>query len=83
VQSPQPRKRKLNTEGKEESVAKRRYVQIFFSFLQRPLSSLLYQRFYPHAIMADILYAVGPQIEMRDKDDLLNQVFQVLVRQIR
>lgn len=27
VQSPQPRKRKLNTEGKEESVAKRRYVQ--------------------------------------------------------
>lgn len=28
VQSPQPRKRKLNTEGKEESSAKRRYVQI-------------------------------------------------------
>lgn len=26
VQSPQPRKRKLNAEGKEESVAKRRYV---------------------------------------------------------
>jgi hypothetical protein len=30
VQSPQPRKRKLNTEGKEESVAKRRYADIFF-----------------------------------------------------
>lgn len=29
VQSPQPRKRKLNLEGKEESVAKRRYVQTF------------------------------------------------------
>jgi hypothetical protein len=29
VQSPQPRKRKLNTEGKEESVAKRRYVTFF------------------------------------------------------
>ena len=27
VQSPQPRKRKLNTEGKEESSSKRRYVQ--------------------------------------------------------
>jgi hypothetical protein len=26
IQSPQPRKRKLNTDGKEESVAKRRYV---------------------------------------------------------
>ena len=31
VQSPQPRKRKLNTEGKEESVAKRRYTDKFFS----------------------------------------------------
>jgi hypothetical protein len=29
VQSPQPRKRKLNTEGKEESVAKRRQADIF------------------------------------------------------
>ena len=29
VQSPQPRKRKLNIEGKEESVAKRRYAQIY------------------------------------------------------
>ena len=32
VQSPQPRKRKLNTEGKEESVAKRRYAQNIFFF---------------------------------------------------
>lgn len=31
VQSPQPRKRKLNTEGKEESVAKRRYEMILFA----------------------------------------------------
>jgi len=31
VQSPQPRKRKLNTEGKEESIAKRRYAQTGFS----------------------------------------------------
>jgi len=30
VQSPQPRKRKLNTEGKEESSAKRRYVEEAF-----------------------------------------------------
>jgi hypothetical protein len=29
VQSPQPRKRKLNAEGKEESVAKRRYASNF------------------------------------------------------
>ena len=30
VQSPQPRKRKLNMEGKEESSAKRRYAGLFF-----------------------------------------------------
>jgi len=33
VQSPQPRKRKLNTDGKEESVAKRRYVKTFYCVL--------------------------------------------------
>ena len=33
VQSPQPRKRKLNTEGKEESVGKRRYAQISISYM--------------------------------------------------
>ena len=32
VQSPQPRKRKLNTEGKEESSAKRRYARNIFPF---------------------------------------------------
>jgi hypothetical protein len=37
VQSPQPRKRKLNTDGKEESVAKRRCAKKTF-LLQRPLS---------------------------------------------
>jgi len=30
VQSPQPRKRKLNAEGKEESLAKRRYAELAF-----------------------------------------------------
>jgi hypothetical protein len=35
VQSPQPRKRKLNTEGKEESVAKRRYAYLPI-FVRRP-----------------------------------------------
>jgi len=42
VQSPQPRKRKLNTEGKEESSAKRRYVQIRFSLCSIPPDSLPY-----------------------------------------
>lgn len=28
LSSPQPRKRKLNTDGKEESIAKRRYVKL-------------------------------------------------------
>jgi len=37
VQSPQPRKRKLNTEGKEESVAKRRSADFSFFLLQSPL----------------------------------------------
>jgi hypothetical protein len=37
VQSPQPRKRKLNAEGKEESVAKRRFANSFF-LLQNPPS---------------------------------------------
>ena len=37
VQSPQPRKRKLNTEGKEESVAKRRCAKTKTFLLQRPL----------------------------------------------
>lgn len=32
VQSPQPRKRKLNAEGKEESLAKRRYVENNYPF---------------------------------------------------
>lgn len=42
VQSPQPRKRKLNTEGKEESVAKRRYAkQSFFPLLFAAVSSFL------------------------------------------
>lgn len=42
VQSPEPRKRKLNTEGKEESVAKRRYEIILLAAFLCILHSPLY-----------------------------------------
>jgi len=42
VQSPQPRKRKLNTEGKEESSAKRRYVEMLIFFCIEHLTLALF-----------------------------------------
>jgi len=47
VQSPQPRKRKLNTEGKEESVAKRRYADFFFCCRDNPLFPILISAYTP------------------------------------
>ena len=73
VQSPQPRKRKLNTEGKEESSAKRRYVQISSS-LQHPT---FFQ--FPHVCASsNIFYAVDHQISLtRDGEDLRAPAFRV------
>lgn len=75
VQSPQPRKRKLNTEGKEESVAKRRYL----------LSSLLYfrQSLRTKDVMANMSSFIDPQRETREVEGLLSPVFRALGLRIR
>jgi hypothetical protein len=82
VQSPQPRKRKLNTEGKEESVAKRRHADSFFSLQNsRPLSCdhcLLIKC----STMTNFATTDLQTERMRDEEDLLNRVFRVLERQV-
>jgi hypothetical protein len=82
VQSPQPRKRKLNTEGKEESVAKRRYAQnIFLSCSVHFFLAL--STVYIRDIVADMCSPIGLQIGTTDGEGLLNRVFRVLEQRIR
>jgi hypothetical protein len=71
VQSPQPRKRKLNAEGKEESVAKRRYEFILLAACLFLLHSLLYILFLCCSISHNVLtcFATDPQIELTSENE--------------
>ena len=76
VQSPQPRKRKLNTEGKEESSAKRRYVQVWISHCSiPPFHSLAHVR---RGVVANTFRYLDPQIDpTRDREGPRNPASRV------
>ena len=75
VQSPQPRKRKLNTEGKEESSAKRRHVQISSKSLASHPALCRILR----GVTTNMIYFLDPQIDrMIDMGGQPSQAYQAM-----
>jgi hypothetical protein len=65
VQSPQPRKRKLNTEGKEESVAKRRSPDRTDERKRRPTESSVSSTGATNSLIEDMANIGGPTLLKR------------------
>ncbi|TVY85034.1 Transcriptional activator protein DAL81 [Lachnellula suecica] len=65
VQSPQPRKRKLNTEGKEESVAKRRSPDRADERRRRPTQSSISSTGATNSLIEDMANIGGPTLLKR------------------
>lgn len=65
VQSPQPRKRKLNTEGKEESVAKRRSPDRTDERRRRPTESSISSTGATNSLIEDMANIGGPTLLKR------------------